>query len=222
MNGLQVAMMKFVGFDDEEEIRNVVVLYYHIDEMGFRLSEQLSLSPRASDHWWYIVIIVNDGGAARMYCRNKVRWCIIIINDCTSSLRHPLGCIGGQDGLSVNDPIPHMNWFLINIRVIQRCGRWWVRLLGNSFAKEDMVQWLDGLELIWGCLLDAFYGHGESVGCLEDAISGSHPWNGNGMMFLPDHVHDTFATGVTLDDLDAPIMLEGRTDVPHVQLVKTL
>ncbi len=31
-------MMKFVGFDDEKEIGNVVILDYHIDEMGFHLS----------------------------------------------------------------------------------------------------------------------------------------------------------------------------------------
>jgi hypothetical protein len=30
--------MKLVGFDDEGDIGNVVVLDYHIDEMGFRLS----------------------------------------------------------------------------------------------------------------------------------------------------------------------------------------
>jgi hypothetical protein len=44
--------MKFVGFDDKGEIGNVVILDYHIDEMGFGLSVQLSLSLRASDHWW--------------------------------------------------------------------------------------------------------------------------------------------------------------------------
>ncbi len=40
------------------------------------------------------------------------------------------------------------------------------------------------------------------------------------MVFVPEHVHDTFATGVMHDDLDAPIMLEGRADVPHIQCMK--
>jgi hypothetical protein len=71
--------MKFLGFDDEGEIENVVVLDYYIDEMGFCSSAQLSLSPWVSDHWWCIVIVLNDGGATNMYCRNKVRWCAIII-----------------------------------------------------------------------------------------------------------------------------------------------
>ncbi len=59
------------------------------------------------------------------------------------------------------------------------------------------------------------------MGCLEGAISGCNNWDGNGVMFVPERVHDTFATGVAHDDLDAPIMLEGRTDVPHIQCVKT-
>ncbi len=79
-----------------------------------------------------------------------------------------------------------------------------------------------GLELVWGCLLDAFYGCGELVDCLKDAICGSHYRDGNGMMFVPEHVRDTLANGVPHDDLDAPIMLEGRTDVPRVQCMKTL
>jgi hypothetical protein len=77
------------------------------------------------------------------------------------------------------------------------------------------------LELIWGCFLDAFYGHSESVGCLKDAISGCDGWDRNGVMFVPERVHDMFATGITHDDLDAWIMLEGRTDVPPVQCMKT-
>jgi hypothetical protein len=104
--------MKFVGFDDKEEIWNEVILDYHIDEMGFRLSAQLSSSPRASDHWWYAAIIGNDGRAARMHCRNTERWGVINVNDGASSLRCPLGCIRGQDGLSVDSWIPHMDWFL--------------------------------------------------------------------------------------------------------------
>jgi hypothetical protein len=151
-----------------------------------------------------------------------MRWCVIIINDSTSSLRYPLGCIGGQDGLSIDSRIPHMDWLLINVRVIQRCGRWWARLLGNSFAKEDMAQGLDGLEFVWGCFLDAFYGCGEVVDCLEDAISGCYDWDRNGVMFVPERVRNMFAPVVAHDDLDAPIMLEGRTDVPRVQCVKTL
>ncbi len=83
------------------------------------------------------------------------------------------------------------------------------------------MQELNGLELVWGCFLDAFYGRGESVGCLEDAISGCNDWDGNSMMFVQEHVRDTFATGVVHDDLDAPIMLEVRTDVPRVQCAKT-
>ncbi len=69
--------------------------------------------------------------------------------------------------------------------------------------------------------MDAFYGRGEVVGCLEDAISGSHFQDGNGMVFVMEPVHDAFPTGVTHDDLDALIMLEGRADVPHVQFMKT-
>jgi hypothetical protein len=83
-----------------------------------------------------------------------------------------------------------------------------------------MAQGLAGLELVWGCFLDALYGCGESVGCLEDAISGCNDWDGNGVMFVLECVRDTFATGVTHDDFDAPIMLEGRTDVPRVQCMK--
>jgi hypothetical protein len=68
--------------------------------------------------------------------------------------------------------------------------------------------------------LDAFYGRGEAVGCLEDAICGHYLRDGNGMVFVTEHVLDTFAPGVMHDDLDASIMLEGRGDVPHVQCVK--
>jgi hypothetical protein len=56
-------MMKFVGFDIEGEIWNEVVLDYHIDEMGFRLDMS---SLRVFDNQWCIVIVVDDGGAARM------------------------------------------------------------------------------------------------------------------------------------------------------------
>jgi hypothetical protein len=77
------------------------------------------------------------------------------------------------------------------------------------------------LELAWGCLLNAFYGRGEPVGCFEDAISGCINWDGNGVMFVPGCVRDTFATDVAHDDLDALIMLEVRTDVPRIQCVKT-
>ncbi len=38
LSDLQEATMKFVGFDDKGEIGNVVILDYHIDEMGFHLS----------------------------------------------------------------------------------------------------------------------------------------------------------------------------------------
>jgi hypothetical protein len=69
--------------------------------------------------------------------------------------------------------------------------------------------------------LDSFYGHGELVGCLEDEISGSHYRDGNGVFFVPERVHDMFATSVAHDDLDAPRMLEGRTDVSRIQYVKT-
>jgi hypothetical protein len=93
--------------------------------------------------------------------------------------------------------------------------------LGNLFTKEDMAQQLDCLELVWGCLLDALYGHGEAVGCLKDAISGSHFQDRNGMVFVMECVRDTFATSVAHDDLDASIMLEGRADVPCIQCTKT-
>ncbi len=59
------------------------------------------------------------------------------------------------------------------------------------------------------------------MGCLKDAISGCDAWDGNVVMFVLERFHDTFATGVAHDDQDAPIMLEGRTDVPHAQCVKT-
>ncbi len=85
-----------------------------------------------------MVIVVNDGGAAHMYWRNRVRWCIIIVNGDIFGLRRPLGCIGGQDGLGADSRIPHMGWFLVSIRVIQWHGRWWARLLENLFAEEDM------------------------------------------------------------------------------------
>jgi hypothetical protein len=78
------------------------------------------------------------------------------------------------------------------------------------------------MELVWGCFLDAFYGRGELLGCLEDAISGCNNWNGNGVMFVPERVHDMFTTSVAHYDLDAQIMLEGMTDVPRIQCVKTL
>ncbi len=152
-----------------------------------------------------------------MYCWNKVRWCVIIIDDGISSLKRPLGCIGKQDELSVDSRMPHMDWFLDDVRVFQWCGRWWARLMGNPFTKEDMVQQLNGLELVWSYILDAFCGGGELVGYLNDAISGSHYWDGNGLTFVTERVRDTFVTGVAHDDLYAPIMLERRTDVPRVQ-----
>ncbi len=73
------------------------------------------------------------------------------------------------------------------------------------------------LELPLGCL----YGRSEAVGCLKDAISGSHFRDRNGMVFVIERVHDTCPTGVAHDDLDASIMLEGRADVPCVQCMKT-
>jgi hypothetical protein len=133
--------MKFVGFDGKGEIWHEVVLDYHIGEEGFCLGTQLSSSLGACDNWWCIVIVVDYGGAARMYCWYRVRCGIlIIVNDGTSSLWCSWGYIGGQDGLSADSWIPHMDWFLVKVIVMQRCGRWWVRLLGNSFTKKDMVQ----------------------------------------------------------------------------------
>ena len=67
-------MMKFVGFDGEGAIQHEVVLDYHIDEMGFRSDTQLSLSLQAFGNWWCIVIVVDDGGVACMYCWYRVRW----------------------------------------------------------------------------------------------------------------------------------------------------
>ncbi len=60
------------------------------------------------------------------------------------------------------------------------------------------------------------------MGCLKDAISGCNDWDGKGVMFVPELVRDKFATDVAHDDLDAPIMLKGKTDVPHVQCMKTM
>jgi hypothetical protein len=83
-------MMKFVGFDVDGEIWHEVILDYHIDEMGLHLIMQLSSSPRAFDYWWCIIITMDDGGAARMYCWYRMRWgIIIIVNDGTSSLWCP-------------------------------------------------------------------------------------------------------------------------------------
>jgi hypothetical protein len=116
--------MMFVGFDVKGEIRHQVILNYHIDEMGFHSGTQLSSSLWVFDNWWCIVIIVDDGGASRMYCWYRVRWgIVIIVNDGTSSLWRPWGCIGGQDRLSPDSRVPPMDWFLIDVRVMQRCGR---------------------------------------------------------------------------------------------------
>ncbi len=79
--------MKFVGFDGEGVIWHEVVLNHHIDEMGFLLGMQLSLSSRASDNWWCIDIVVDDGKAAGMYSWHRVSWgVIIIVNDGMVSL----------------------------------------------------------------------------------------------------------------------------------------
>ncbi len=69
--------------------------------------------------------------------------------------------------------------------------------------------------------MDTFYGCCEAVGCLKDAICGCYFRGGNDMVFVTEHVVDTFATGVMHDDLDASIMLEEMADVPRVQCVKT-
>jgi hypothetical protein len=141
MSGLQVGVMKFVGFDGKGEIWHKVILDYHIDEMGFLSGTQSSSSSWAFDNQGCILIAVNDGEAPGMYCWYSVRWGLIsIINDGTSSLWCSWGCIGGQDGLSMDSWIPHLDWFLTEIRVMQRCEKWWVRQFGNSFAKEDMAQ----------------------------------------------------------------------------------
>jgi hypothetical protein len=62
LSGLQVAVMKFVGFGVKGEIWHEVVSDYHIDEMGFCSDPQLSSSPQAFDNRWCIVIVVDDGG----------------------------------------------------------------------------------------------------------------------------------------------------------------
>jgi hypothetical protein len=114
-----------------------------------------------------------------------------------------------------------MDWFLVIIRVMKRCGRLWAWLLGNSFTKEDMAQSFACLELVRGCFLDSFCGRSEVVGCLEDTIYGRYFRDGNGMVFVTECVRDMFATNVAHDDLDASIMLEQRADVPRVQCMKT-
>jgi hypothetical protein len=79
--------MKFVGFDGEGAIRHEIISNYHIDEMGFHLSMQLSSSLWASDNWWCIVVVVDDGGAAGMYQWHRARWgVVIIVNDGMFSL----------------------------------------------------------------------------------------------------------------------------------------
>jgi hypothetical protein len=70
-----------------------------------------------------------------MYRRNRVRWCVIIVYDGASGLRHPLVCIGRHNGLSADSWIPNMDWFLVNGRVIHQCEWWWARLWGNLLAK---------------------------------------------------------------------------------------
>jgi hypothetical protein len=119
LSSLQVAMMKFVGFDGKGAIWHEITLDYHIDEMGFRSGTLLSVSPRVFGNWWCIVIVLDDGGAGIMYCWYRGGWgVIIIVNDSTTSLWCLCGCIGGQDGLSMDSQIPHMDWFLVNIRVM--------------------------------------------------------------------------------------------------------
>jgi hypothetical protein len=173
--------MKFVGFDGEGSIWHEVILDYYIDEVGFRSGMQLSLSWRAFGNWWCIIIIVDDCGVACMYYWYRV---IIIVNDGMFSLWCSWGCIGGQDGLSLASQIPHMDCFLVNVSVTKACRRWWAWLVGNLFAKEDMGHRFDCLELVRGCFLDAFYGRGEVVGCLEDAICGHYFRNRNDMVFI--------------------------------------
>ncbi len=69
--------------------------------------------------------------------------------------------------------------------------------------------------------MDAFYGCGEAACCIEDAICDRDFGDEKGVIFISEHVDDTFAAGVMLDDFDASIMLEGWADVPHIQFVKT-
>jgi hypothetical protein len=124
-------------------------------------------------------------------------------HDGTSSLRRPLGCIGGQDGGS------HI--WIGSSSMLESCigvgvgghGCWEI-CLPRRIWRCDSIAWSMPGAALW------------MVGCLKDAISGSHYWDRNGMMFVPEHVCDTFATGVVHDDLDAPIKLEARTDVPRV------
>jgi hypothetical protein len=90
--------MKFVGFDGKGAIWHEVILNYHINEMRFCSSVQLSLSLRASDNWWCIVIVVDDGGAAGMYHWHRVSWGIlIIVNYGTFSLWSAQGGSRGQE-----------------------------------------------------------------------------------------------------------------------------
>ncbi len=65
------------------------------------------------------------------------------------------------------------------------------------------------------------HGRGEAVGCLKDAICGHHFRDGNSMVFVMERVCNMFSTSAAHDDLDALIMLEGSTDVPRVQCMKT-
>ncbi len=69
--------------------------------------------------------------------------------------------------------------------------------------------------------MDAFYGCSEAACCDEDAICNCDFGDENGMAFIFEHVGDTFAAIVAHDDFDASIMLEGCTDVPHIQCLKT-
>jgi hypothetical protein len=114
-----------------------------------------------------------------------------------------------------------MDWFFVDVNSMERCRKWWERLLGGLFAKEDMAREFDGLKLVKGCLLDTFYGHSEPSCCIKDAICGCDFEDRNGMVFILECVGDTFATCVLHDNFDAWIMLEGWADVPPVQCMKT-
>jgi hypothetical protein len=82
--------MKFMGFDGEGALRHEVVLNYHIDEMGFRLGTQLSMSLQATDSWWCIVVVLYEGWLAGMrqwHVHRARQGFAFIVDDGTPRLR---------------------------------------------------------------------------------------------------------------------------------------
>jgi hypothetical protein len=59
----------------------------------------------------------------------------------------------------------------------------WGVYLPRRIWHSDSIAWSSS-----GSLLDAFYGRGEAMGCLEDAICGHDFRDRNGMVFVTERV----------------------------------